>query len=56
MADQARGTKQGFMEAAGHRISENVQKWLPNPFLFAVILTFIAYIMGIPLPVNHPWR
>lgn len=54
MVNQARGAKQGFMEAIGHRISGNVQKWLPNPFLFAIILTFIAYIMGITIASQSP--
>jgi len=54
MVHQARGAKQGFMEAIGHRISGNVQKWLPNPFLFASILTFIAYIMGITIASQSP--
>lgn len=54
MVNQARGAKQGFMEAIGHRISGNVQKWLPNPFLFASILTFIAYIMGITIASQSP--
>lgn len=56
MVNQARGAKQGFMEAIGHRISGNVQKWLPNPFLFASILTFIAYIMGITIASQSPMQ
>ena len=56
MANQAREAKQGFMEVIGHRISENVQKWLPNPFLFAIILTFIAYIMGITIARQGPMQ
>ncbi len=34
------------LERAGERIAGNVQKWLPDPFLFAILLTFIALIMG----------
>lgn len=44
----------GFMERFGHRISENVQKWMPNPFLFAIILTFIAFIMGLIIARQGP--
>jgi short-chain fatty acids transporter len=33
-------------ERVGERIAGNVQKWLPDPFLFAILLTFIAFIMG----------
>jgi len=34
------------LERIGERIAGNVQKWLPDPFLFAILLTFIALIMG----------
>ncbi|OGA42730.1 MAG: hypothetical protein A3G24_18255 [Betaproteobacteria bacterium RIFCSPLOWO2_12_FULL_62_13] len=34
-------------ERIGERIAGNVQKWLPDPFLFAILLTFIAFLMGI---------
>ncbi len=34
--------KGSFLEKFGFRVSENVQKWMPNPFLFAIILTFIT--------------
>ena len=42
------------LEAIGHRISASVEKWMPDPFLFAVILTFIAYLMGIFIAGNSP--
>lgn len=44
----------GYMERFGHAISANVQKWMPNPFLFAIVLTFIAYIMGITIAQQSP--
>jgi short-chain fatty acids transporter len=47
--EQAARSKEGFLERIGHSISDNVQKWLPDPFLFAIILTFIAFIMGITI-------
>lgn len=34
------------LERFGERVAGNVQKWLPDPFLFAILLTFIAFIMG----------
>lgn len=46
--------KESFLEKIGFDISENVQKWMPNPFLFAVILTFIAYLMGILIAGQGP--
>jgi len=33
-----------------------VQKYLPDPFLFAVILTFIVFIMGMLIAGNTPWQ
>ena len=46
--------KVNFLEAMGHRISANVEKWMPDPFLFAIILTFIAYLMGIFIAKSSP--
>jgi len=46
--------KEGFMERFGHAISGNVQQWMPNPFLFAIVLTFLAYIMGILIAGQGP--
>lgn len=41
------GTRRpGAIERLGERVAGNVQKWLPDPFLFAILLTFIAFIMG----------
>lgn len=42
------------LEAMGYRISASVEKWMPDPFLFAVILTFIAYLMGIFIAGSTP--
>jgi len=41
------GVKESFLEKTGFRISANVEKWMPNPFLFAIILTFITFVMGL---------
>ncbi len=46
--------KESILEKIGFDISENVQKWMPNPFLFAIILTFIAYLMGILIAGQGP--
>lgn len=42
------------IEAMGHRVSANVEKWMPDPFLFAIILTFIAYLMGVFIAGSGP--
>lgn len=46
--------KEGFLESIGNRISGNVEKWMPNPFLFAIILTFITFIMGVLIAGEGP--
>jgi len=47
-------SRSGFVERVGHSIAGNVQSWLPNPFLFAIVLTFIAYVMGVGLTDSGP--
>lgn len=43
-----------ILEALGYRISASVEKWMPDPFLFAVILTFVTYLMGIFIAGSSP--
>lgn len=45
---------ESILEKIGLRISANVEKWMPNPFLFAIILTFIALIMGLVFAGQGP--
>lgn len=46
MSANAAASAPPALERFGERIAGNVQKWLPDPFLFAILLTFIAFIMG----------
>lgn len=46
--------REGFLERLGNRISGNVEKWMPNPFLFAIILTFITVLMGVFIAGEGP--
>ena len=46
--------QESFLEKIGFRISANVEKWMPNPFLFAIILTFITVIMGLVFAGEGP--
>jgi short-chain fatty acids transporter len=39
---------------SGKRLSDWSERNMPNPYLFAVILTFIAYFMGWILTENGP--
>ncbi len=51
---QNTGAKESFLEKIGFRISANVEKWMPNPFLFAIILTFITFVMGLVIAGQGP--
>jgi len=44
-----------IISAAGKRLSDWSERNMPNPYLFAVILTFIAYVMGWVLTANGPF-
>ena len=39
---------------SGKRLSDWSERNMPNPYLFAVLLTFIAYLMGLILTGNGP--
>jgi len=45
-ANAAAASRAGIVERIGNRVAGNVQKWLPDPFLFAILLTFIAFVLG----------
>ncbi len=42
------------IERTGAAVAGNVQKWLPDPFLFAILLTFIALVMGMIFADQSP--
>src|SRR3970282_1203613 len=46
MTNASAASRVPVFERIGERVAGNVQKWLPDPFLFAILLTFIAFIMG----------
>ncbi|MFW6334454.1 MAG: short-chain fatty acid transporter [Desulfosalsimonas sp.] len=51
---QETGAKGSFLERMGFGISANVEKWMPNPYLFAIILTFITFVLGIVFAEQGP--
>lgn len=36
-----------LIERIGYRLSEIVERWMPSPFLFAILLTYIVYVAGL---------
>lgn len=43
------------LEAMGHGIARNVERWMPDPFLFAIILVFIIFILGMIIERQNPY-
>jgi short-chain fatty acids transporter len=44
------------IERMGHNISGSVEKWFPDPFLFAVILLFIVFIVAMIVQGVNPYQ
>ena len=44
------------IEAFGQRLSGSVEKWMPDPFIFAVFLTIIVFVMGIAIEGVGPYE
>ena len=36
-----------FIERVGYRLSAWVERWMPSPFLFAIVLTYIVFVAGL---------
>jgi short-chain fatty acids transporter len=52
-ADECRQTP---IERMGHRMSENVEKWFPDPFLFAILLLFLVFILAWIIQGKNPYE
>ena len=44
------------IERMGYGISRSVEKWFPDPFLFAIILLFIVFIMAGAIQGRNPYE
>ncbi len=44
------------IERMGYGISRSVERWFPDPFLFAIILLFIVYIMALVIQGSNPYE
>ncbi|MDY6764262.1 MAG: TIGR00366 family protein, partial [Halobacteria archaeon] len=53
MSTQNAGTP---IQRIGTRISRVVERWMPSPFLFAIILTYIVYVGGIVIEGRGPFE
>jgi len=45
-----------LIERMGDRLADVVENWMPNPFLFAIILTYIAYIAALIVEGTGPFE
>ncbi|ELZ61566.1 MULTISPECIES: short-chain fatty acid transporter [Halorubrum] len=43
----AASSEPGVVERVGFRISEIVERWMPSPFVFAILLTYLVYGAGL---------
>lgn len=43
------GTQSSAIERVGYRIAGVVERWVPSPFLFAIILTYLVYFLALGL-------
>jgi short-chain fatty acids transporter len=44
----------GVVERIGFRMSEAVERWMPSPFVFAILLTYIVYGAGLATTDSGP--
>lgn len=44
------------IERFGQRVANVVERWMPSPFLFAIILTYIVFVVGILVQGTGPFE
>ncbi|AUV81883.1 serine--pyruvate aminotransferase [Salinigranum rubrum] len=55
-------TNETAIQRFGSRISDSVERWMPSPFLFAVLLTYVVFVAGVvvegasPVAMAQYWR
>jgi short-chain fatty acids transporter len=42
------------LERAGYWLSDRVERWMPSPFLFAIILTYVVFLAGLVFTDSGP--
>lgn len=55
MPSRADSTSSGnVIERAGHRLASVVERWMPSPFLFAIILSYVVFVAGVAVEGAGP--
>jgi short-chain fatty acids transporter len=55
-------THETAIQRFGSRVSDGVERWMPSPFLFAVVLTYVVFVAGVvvegasPVAMAQYWR
>lgn len=44
------------VQTIGQRMADWSEKWIPSPFLFAIVLTLVAYVAAIALTPDGPYQ
>ncbi|MFC6765592.1 short-chain fatty acid transporter [Natrinema soli] len=47
-------TTGNVVERLGNRIADIVERWMPSPFLFAIILTYVVFLVGMIVEGQGP--
>jgi len=48
------GTSETVIQRFGSRIADGVEQWMPSPFLFAIILTYVVFVAGVVVEGASP--
>ena len=49
--DSTEGT---LLQRAGSRLSKRVERWMPSPFIFAILLTYVVFAAGVLIQGSGP--
>lgn len=56
------GTNETVIQRFGSRLADGVEQWMPSPFLFAIILTYVVFVAGVvvegasPIAMAQHWQ
>ena len=54
--DTAASDGSNAIERAGRRLADVVERWMPRPFLFAIILTYTVFVVGVGVEDVGPFE
>ncbi|MFC4437360.1 MULTISPECIES: short-chain fatty acid transporter [Natrialbaceae] len=54
MSTESPAARGNVIERAGERIADAVERWMPSPFLFAIILSYVVFVVGMVVQGEGP--